>query len=125
MPDQVGPDHRDVNITRHLQSAHLAPEMLAAVHDFARHGAVRKNAAFVVNIAQEQVERGNALGQSAFDAAPFRAGDQAGQQVIGKDALRPLLPAVDREGDALVQKGEVGGVLAPPDFVGGQRRKCL
>jgi hypothetical protein len=34
------------------------------------------------------------------------------KKVVGEDALRPLLAAVDGEGNALVEEGEVGGMLA-------------
>ena len=123
--DQVRPDHGDVNIARHLQPAHLSPEMPAAVNDFAGHGAIGKNAAFVINVAQKQIERGNALGQAALDEAPFRAGNQAGQEIVRKDLLGAFFPSINREGDALVQKGQVGGVFAAADLVGGQGGKGL
>ena len=45
---------------------------------------------------------------------PLGAGDDARQQVVGKDALGAFVVAVDREGDALVQEGAVGGLLAVP-----------
>ncbi len=61
----------------------------------------------------------------AFDAVPFRAGNQAGQKIIRKDFLGPLFATVNREGDALVEEGQVSGVFAAPDLVGGQRRERL
>jgi hypothetical protein len=39
-----------------------------------------------------------------------------GMQVVGKDALGAARVAVDGEGDALVQKGDVGGLLAHGQF---------
>jgi hypothetical protein len=74
----------------------------AAIDDLAGYDAVGENAAFVVNIAQEEIEGGDALGQAAFDAVPLRAGNQAGQQIIRKDFLGPFLAPVNREGNALV-----------------------
>ena len=44
-------------------------------------------------------------------------GDEARQQVVGKDALGALVAAVDGEGDALGEEGEVGGLLAALQFV--------
>ena len=37
----------------------------------------------------------------------------------------PVVAAVDGEGDALVQKAQLGGVLAPLQLVGGQGREAL
>ena len=56
---------------------------------------------------------------------PLRAGDDARQKIVGKNPLGPFLAAVDREGDALVQEGKVGGMLAAPDFISRQRREHL
>ena len=39
-------------------------------------------------------------------------GDQAGQQIVGEDALGALVAAVDGEGDALGEEGQVGRLLA-------------
>src|SRR6185437_11101138 len=104
--DQVRPDHRDIYIARHLQPTHLAAEVSAAIDDLAGYDAVGENAAFVVNIAQEEIEGGDALGQAAFDAVPLRAGNQAGQQIIRKDFLGPFLAPVNRAGNALVRKAK-------------------
>ena len=99
--------------------------MFAAIDHFARDHAVGQDAAFVVDVVQKQIERGDALRQAALDVAPFRAGDDARQQVVGKDALGAFFAAVDGEGDALIQKREVGGLLAAADFLGGQRGKSF
>ena len=58
---------------RNRNPAHLAAEMLAGIDDFARHDAVGQTAAFVVDIAQEQVQGGDALRQAALDGVPFGA----------------------------------------------------
>ena len=47
-------------------------------------------------------------------------GDEAGQQVVGEDALGAFVAAVDGEGDALGEEGEVGGLLAALELVGGK-----
>ncbi len=103
-PDQIGADHRDIDVARHLQSAHLAAKVLAAVNHFAGNHSFGKNAAFVVNIPQKQIESSDPLRQSTFDVGPFRAGDEARQKIVGKDSLGSLLPAIYREGDALIQE---------------------
>src|ERR1700722_11639662 len=53
--NQIGADDRDVNIAWDLQATHFATKVFAAKNDFTRHDAVRKNAAFIVDIAQEKV----------------------------------------------------------------------
>jgi hypothetical protein len=45
-----------------LQTAHLSPELPAAIDDLARHMAVVENLAFVINIVEKQIQRGDALG---------------------------------------------------------------
>jgi hypothetical protein len=99
--------------------------VFAAKNNFAGHDAVGKNAAFVVNVAQEKIERGDALRQSVFDVGPFRAGDDAGQQIVGKDSLCSLFAAINGESDALIEKREVGGMLAAADFLGWERGESV
>ena len=120
--DQIRTHHRDVDILGRGDAAHLAAEMLAAINHLARDDAVGQAAAFVVDVAQEQVERGDALRQAAFDGLPLGAGDDARQQVVREDAFGALVAAVDREGDALVQKRDVGGLLFAAHFFGRQAR---
>ena len=48
---------------------------------------------------------------------PFRRGQDAGDQIVGEDALRAFTLAVDRERDALVQECEVGCRLALQQFL--------
>ena len=47
-------------------------------------------------------------------------GDEAGKQIVGEDAFRAFIAAVDGEGDALGEEGEIGGLLAALQFVIGQ-----
>ena len=48
---------------------------------------------------------------------------EAGQQIVGKDALGAFFAAVDGEGDALGEEGEIGRLLAALQFFGGQAGK--
>jgi hypothetical protein len=74
--------------------------------------AVGQHLAGAVDVLQEQVEGGDALGQAALEDAPLGGGDDARDQIVGKDLLGALAAAVDGEGDALVQEREIGGRLA-------------
>src|SRR4051812_19438041 len=53
--DQVRSDDSHVNIARYLQSSHLPPEVFTAVDNLTRHGAIGKNAAFVINVPKKQI----------------------------------------------------------------------
>ena len=103
-PHEIGAGDRHVEMPPQEDAAHLAPVVLRAVDQLARHDAFREDAAVVVDVAQEQVERGQALRQAALDRLPLRRGQDARQQVVGKDALGAGLIAVDRERDALLQE---------------------
>jgi len=66
----------------------------------------------MVDIFEKKIQGGDALGQAALDLAPFGVRNDAGQKVVGEDALGAFGIAVDGEGDALMQEREVGGLLA-------------
>ena len=65
-----------------------------------------------IDVAQEQVQGMDALGQAALDAVPFLGRDDARQQVGGNDPLGGLVVVIDGEGDALVQEALLAGLLA-------------
>ena len=99
--------------------------MLATVDQLARDDAVGENFGVGVNVAQKEIQRGDALREPALDAVPLRGGHQARQQIVGEDALRALFAAVDGEGDALGEEGEIDRLLAPLQLVGGQAGQRL
>jgi hypothetical protein len=76
----------------------------------------------VVDVLEEQVDRGQTLREAALERAPLRRRDDARQQVERKDALGALLVAVDGEGDALGQKRLVGFHLTLAEL--GLRRRA-
>ena len=85
-------------------AAHLAPVVAAAVDQLARDDALGEDAPLVVDVLQEQVDRGQPLRQAALERVPLARRDDARQQVEREDALGALLVAVDRERDALGQE---------------------
>ena len=117
---QIGADDRDVDVARHLQSAHLPPVVLATVDELAGDDAVGEDFGIGVDVAEKQIERGDALGEAALDAVPLLGGHQPGQQIVGEDALRSFFAAVDGEGDALGEEGQIDRLLAALQLVGGQ-----
>ena len=78
-----------------------------------------------VDVAEKQVEGGDALREPALDRFPFPGGDQARQQIVREDALGAFFAAVDGEGDALGEEGKIDRLLAAAQFVGGQGSKSL
>ena len=97
--------------------------MLATVDELARDDAVGEDFGVGVDVAEKQIERGDALREPALDAVPLLGGDQAGQQIVREDALGAFFAAVDGECDALGEEGEVDRLLAAAQLVGGQGGK--
>ena len=69
--DQVGAGNRDVDVAMDAHAAHLAAVVAAAVDELARHDAFGEDAPLVVDVAQEQVDRGQPLGQAALERGPL------------------------------------------------------
>ena len=73
----------------------------------------------VVDVLEEQVQRGQPLHQAALDLLPFGGGDDARHRVHRPDALDAFFLAVDGEADAVLQHGQVGHRLAAAELLGG------
>ena len=117
-PHQVAAGDRHVDVAVDADAAHLAPEVPAAVEQVARHHAFGQNPPLVVDVLEEEVDRGQALRQAADERAPLGGGDDPGQEVERKNPLRALLVAVDGEGDALGEEGLVRLDLAQAKLPG-------
>ena len=79
----------------------------------------------MIDVAEEKVQRGEALREALLDFGPFAGGDDAGKKIVGENALGAFLAAVDGEGDAFVQEGEVGGLLAAAQFLRSKLEQSL
>ena len=119
-PHQVGSIHGDIDAARHIHPAHLATVVPAAVDHVHRHHAILNDLAVVVDVAQEEVERNEALAQPLLDDRPLAACNDAGNQVVGENAFCALGAAVNGERDALVEKRHIGGALAAVQLVNWQ-----
>lgn len=86
--------------------------MPAGVDHLARDNVVVENLPFVIKVFEKQVERGDALSQTAFDGGPLSAGDDARQHIVRENLLRALFAAVHGEGYPLMQKRSIGSLLA-------------
>ena len=78
-----------------------------------------------VDVLQEQIQRDDALREPALDAVPLGARNDARNQVEGEQALGAAAVAVDGEGDALQQKGEIGELAALLELRRGHARQFL
>jgi hypothetical protein len=117
--DEIGSADGDVDVARDLKPDHLTAEVLAGVDEVAGNDAVSEDASFVVDVLEEEVERGDALGETALDRLPFGAGDDARDEIVGEDLFGAFVASVDGEGDALIEEAEVSGLLAAAQLVGG------
>ena len=109
--DDVGPAHGDVDVVGDFQAAHLHAVLRTAQHEVDGHDPLAQAPALAVNVFQEQVERGEALLEAAFDVVPLRPRQQPGHAVDGDDPFGGFLRVEHREGDALVQKAAVDALL--------------
>ena len=68
---------------------------VSATCGVARHDAIGEDPPLVIDVAQKEVDRREALRQAALDRRPLAGRDDARQQILGKDALRSRFIAVD------------------------------
>ena len=72
---------------------------------------------------EEEIQRGDALLETCLEPRPFCRRYDSRQQIGGNDSLGRLIVAVDREGDALVEKRLFARLLAQFEFFGRQLRE--
>ena len=94
IPYQVDTGNMDINIIRNLQLVHFAQEMRARVNDIYRNYAILNNKLVVVNILQEQVQRGKSLLDALLHKGPFAGSDDAGDNIKREYLLYPLAAVV-------------------------------
>ena len=99
--DQIGPANMNVNVLGHVEVHKLPPEMFARKNIKRRNNAVLQDFLFVINVVQEQVQRGDALDQAALDHFPFTCGMIRGSKSNGKNLFRPGRIPIHVERDAL------------------------
>src|SRR6185503_845460 len=76
-------DARDVhiNVIRNLQLVHLAQKVRTRVNDIYGYNAVLNNKLVVVNVLDEEVERGKPLLDAFLHQIPFLRGNDAGYNI--------------------------------------------
>ncbi len=80
----------------------------------------------VVDVTEKKIESSDALGKASFHSRPLRCRDNARYQVIWEDVFFPaIVAAVYGKGDALIEKAELGGMLATLQLIRRQRREAF
>src|SRR5438477_11384220 len=114
---QIGAANVDVNVLRDAEVHELRPEMRRLPDVILGNHAIAQNRLAVIDVVQEEVERGDSLFQTALDFLPFRGGDNSRNQIEGKNSLGPLRIAINSESDALAQKSERSQFTFAVEFV--------
>jgi hypothetical protein len=115
--DDVGADHVSVDPARRQDVQQLALVLLAREDQRGRDDVVLEALLAGVDVGDEEVEGGDALDESGLELLPFARGEDARNEIEGKDALDAFLLTVDGEGDALVHERELLQPLAPVDLL--------
>ena len=114
--DDIGAHDVGVDALGRDHAEELALVFLAGEHELGRHDPVLEAALVLVDVEDEEVQRGDALNEAGLDPLPLAGGDDPGDEVEREDALGPLLLAVHRERDALVHQRELLQPLAALDL---------
>jgi hypothetical protein len=119
--DDVRAHHVGEDLPRRDDPAQLPLVLLPGKHQLGRDHLVAQTLLLLVDVEEEEVERGDALDEPVLEQLPLRGGDDARDEVEGEDALEPFLLPVHRERDALVHEGEALEALAPRDVLERER----
>ena len=105
---------------------------IGALDEGPGHDAIFQDALRAIDIAQEQVQRGDALHEPALDVVPITGRKDPWHHVEGEDLLGASLVAVHVERDAQIQKHLLGAALLRRQVFGaslfeptGQERAAL
>ena len=105
--ENVGVDAHDVDagdmdpdVVGRAAADHFGPVIGVAQDQFGRDQPLFEDRARAIDVAQEHVQRIHPLDEAGLQPRPFRARDQAGNDVEGDKPLGGVLVAIDAEGDA-------------------------
>jgi len=87
--DQIGAADMDVDVLGDVESHEFPAEMLRPENVVGRDDAILEDLLVMVDVVQEEIERGDALDEAFFHPLPFVAGNDSGDEIEGKDALGP------------------------------------
>ena len=66
----------------------------------------------MIDVAEEQVQSCEALGQTLLDSGPLASADDPRQEIVGENAFGSFLAAVNGKSDAFMQESQIRRLLA-------------
>ena len=88
--DEIGAADVDVDVLGHIEVLEFRPVMRRAPDDLLGNDAVLDDLLVVIDVVEEQIQRGDPLHQTVLDGLPFVGRDDPGHRVEGKNALGAL-----------------------------------
>ena len=92
--DQVGPADVDVNVLRDIEAHKFRTEMLRAADDFEGNNPLLHDALLMVDVVKKSIQRVETLFETPLDVTPFVTGNDARDEIEGKNAFRAFLLVV-------------------------------
>ena len=110
-PHDIRAADGDVYVVGHLQPLHLDPVLRTSQDQVVGHDSVAQRPAFVVDVPEEEVERGQALLETPVDVIPLGRREQPRDAVDGDDLFGCLARADHGEGDPFVDEAACYALL--------------
>ena len=98
--DDIDPGDVDIDVVGDVLAVHLRPEDAVLEDQVVRNDVGPEDVAAVIDVAQEHVERADALFQALFQKRPFLRRHDPRDHVERDQPFGRLGVAIDREGDA-------------------------
>jgi len=100
----------------HPGAAHARPVIGVAENQIRRDDAVRQDLLLVIDVVEQEIERGDPLDNAALDLPPFLGRQHPRDRIEGQDAVDCAVRRIEREGDAVIVERLFGGGGAPPEI---------
>ena len=114
---QIGAHDVDVGVEGNVQPDHLRAEVMVSFDQIPRDHPVLQDLLVVIDVVQEQVQRGDPLRDACLQMLPFRCGDHPRDDVERQDAVDGVLVGIDDEGDAEIVKLPLRILRASAQFI--------
>ncbi len=113
--DNVGAADIDIGFVRDRDAAHARAVVRVAEDQIGGKNAVFQDLLVVIEVIEQQVQRGHPLNDAGLDVAPFLGRDQAGDRIERQDPVDRAGLRVDRKGDPVIIERLLGGDGAPAE----------
>ena len=107
----------NIDVVGHFDTPEGLTEMRCRLHRLSINGAVIDDVLGMVDVVEEEIQRRDALDETGLDMGPLGAGNDPGHQVERKNPPGPLIIAIHREGDPLLQEGGIRPELLRGEFL--------